>query len=291
MAIFSMEDSSLNEYKLLVLQEKKTREQYARDKFKKKYNFKPDKPGSDIGTITVDGKTYNVDMKKSKNMKVYNSTTGEYDTEVPRQTSADLGAKEKKINLDNNFFKLKGSNKGERRDAILRHEIGHANMHGIAADKEMRSPTIYKKTVTKAAKDAIGIDISKDDPIGLGKGTGHDIRKSNYDMIDMKKYVQNSPSKKERKGREQSYSDAEKYENGGDHAHAHEFEADRYAANKTSERAIKKGVANSYKFFRKENNSLSSQNKKLLNKMADNDMKQRSKALKDKNLRKSKYYK
>ena len=38
---------------LMVLNEKKTQEEYARRRFKEKYNFEPDKPGSNTGTITT----------------------------------------------------------------------------------------------------------------------------------------------------------------------------------------------------------------------------------------------
>ena len=285
--MFYLSESTINDY--IILQEKKTREQYAREKFKKKYNFKPDKPGSDTGTITVDGKPYKVDMKKSKTMDVYNAAIGA-DQQTDRQTSADLNSKEKKINLDNNFFKLKGSNKGERRDAILKHEIGHANMHGIYADKNMKSPNILKKTLTKTMKDNAGIDLSDDKQLKFFGSSGHDLRKQAYDAVNMKDYAKNSPNKQERKGRESSYKAAEKYENNGIHAHAHEFEADRYAANRTSERAVKKGVANAYKLIKQDYKN-NPDIKKMINKSASNDMKQRSKALKDKDLRSSKYYK
>ena len=50
------------EYTLITLSEMKTREEYARRSFKKKYNFKPDKPGSNSGTIKD---------KKLKGSKVY----------------------------------------------------------------------------------------------------------------------------------------------------------------------------------------------------------------------------
>lgn len=57
MAYFNKE-TTLN-----ILNEKKSTEEYHRRSFKKKYNFEPDKPGSDTGKITVDGKKYDVDMK------------------------------------------------------------------------------------------------------------------------------------------------------------------------------------------------------------------------------------
>ena len=46
------------EYTLITLSEMKTREEYARRSSKKKYNFKPDKPGSNSGTITVDSGSF-----------------------------------------------------------------------------------------------------------------------------------------------------------------------------------------------------------------------------------------
>ena len=75
--------------------EKKTREEYAVNKFKKRYNFKPENPGNTRGVITVDGERHRIDIghkkltKKSsvKNM-VTGKTVGEFDE--PRMTETDL---------------------------------------------------------------------------------------------------------------------------------------------------------------------------------------------------------
>ena len=43
-----------------IYMEKKTRDEYRIERFKKKFNFIPEEPGSKYGTIEVEGKTYNV---------------------------------------------------------------------------------------------------------------------------------------------------------------------------------------------------------------------------------------
>ena len=80
MAIFNEEAT------LIALNEKKTREKYARRSFKKKYNFEPDKPGSSKGTITDKaGKKYRIDMNA-------------------KETHANTGSEDSSIELDKNFL-------------------------------------------------------------------------------------------------------------------------------------------------------------------------------------------
>ena len=123
---------------------KKTHEEYAKEKFKKKYNFVPDKPGSSKGTIEVDGKKYNIDI---------NSDTIESKT----------GDKNGNIGVDNRFFKLKGSNKSERRDAALYHEIGHQSLHNSnpkseTVDSKNRSQKYFRKEIKNSIKNKTGVD-------------------------------------------------------------------------------------------------------------------------------------
>ena len=273
------------------IMEMKSKEEYARRSFKKKYNFKEDKPGSNTGTITVDGKTHKVDMKKSSTAKIG-------DQEVPRQTANVMTGNDRKILLDKNYFKLKGSHNNERRDAILQHEIGHGRLHGVDSDKDKKSTKVFKDTITKNTKDQSGLDISK---IKKCYGvSGHNLRKTIYDNNGAKDYVKDM-DKSKIKDREAAYSKAKKYEKSAAHANASEFEADRYAANRTSERAVKKGVNNAYRLA-KQDKSIKSANglknkddiknvRKYINNTQATDMKQRSKALKDKDLRDEKIYK
>lgn len=127
------------------IMEMKSKEEYARISFKKKYDFKPDKPGSNTGTITVDGKKYNIDIRNRKykvnknQMKNIIKDAQNSLKEDPKVINTVVKGKGKiftksnyysnnepgEIILDKKYFKLKGSNNNERRDAILQHEIGH----------------------------------------------------------------------------------------------------------------------------------------------------------------------
>ena len=85
------------------------------------------------------------------------------------------------------------------------------------------------------------------------------------------------------------YKIAKSYETNNPHATAEEFEADRYAANRTSERAIRKAINNSYKLIR--NKKKPGEALKKYNAISSEDMKLRNKALKDNYLRKTGIYK
>lgn len=294
---------------LMILNEKKTREEYARRRFKEKYNFEPDKPGSNTGTITDKaGKKYKVDTKPGKTY----AGMGKIDTPTNAEIYGD-DAKDSKINLDKNFFKLKGSHKGERRDAILQHEIGHQNLHNTNAenktvDKKNRTMEVYKNVVSSSVKDNLGGDMSSDEDVGLiayYKDNPHESRKEINDQGETAKhYAKKLGSKEERKQRNADLEVAKHYEKKSPHANAMEYEADRFAANRTSEKAIKKGVRNVYKFTRKDYDKTfdaitgghgdeddRKEFKKNMNNAAEVDMKQRSKALKDDAMRKAKSYK
>lgn len=279
---------------IIVLNEKKTREQYARESFKKKYKYEPSKEDPNIGTITdKSGKKYKVDMRKNNTMNIGG-------VDIKRQTMADLSSNDSQINLDKNFFKLKGSNKGERRDAVLQHEIGHQNLHNMnpenkTVDKKNRNMSVYKNTVKNMVKDQyMGADISKDSP-GFSKKENHDIRKQINDGDGMAaKYASSvSKDKEESKQRRADQATAKKFEKQSSHANAEEYEADRFSANRTSSSAVKKGVRNAYKVMRsdKDFKNADDDTKKAFNKAAETDMSQRSKALKDEDMRKAKSFK
>lgn len=294
---------------LMILNEKKTQEEYARRRFKEKYNFEPDKPGSNTGTITDKaGKKYKVDMKPGK----MDAGMGKIDIPTSAEIYGD-NAKDSKINIDKNFFKVKGSHKGERRDAMLQHEIGHQNLHNAHAenktvDKKNRTMEVYKNVTKGNVKDNSGADISSDEDVGLitydGKNA-HEKRKEINDQGETAKhYAKKLGSKEERKQRNADLEVAKHYEKKSPHANAAEYEADRFAANRTSERAIKKGVRNAYKLARKDYDKTfdaitggygtkdsRKEFKKDMNNTAEVDMRQRSKALKDDAMRKAKSYK
>lgn len=102
-----------------------TREDRNISKFKKKYNFVPDRPGSKTGTITVDGRKRKIDLKNTPLL---------VDIDNNRDLSTYTWTGE--ITTDSEFFKLKNQ---RRREAALQHEVGHGEMMNPA------SPTFNKK--------------------------------------------------------------------------------------------------------------------------------------------------
>lgn len=251
------------EYTLITLSEMKTREEYARRSFKKKYNFKPDKPGSNSGTITVDGEKINIKMGADK-------------------TVAHLLDKDSTIDIkDKTFFKLKGSNNSDRRDAMLKHEIGHQKLHNIhpdnkTVDNDKRSINQYRSSVSYlAGKDKDKLSLSMDD------------------IRDMNKYFKNAtkdPSKI--KERDDSLNAAKKYASDKyPHAKDVEYEADRYSANHSSEGSIKRGIRNTYKVDKQSAKKSGFTITPEKNREIADDIDRRSRALKDKKLKGSKVYK
>ena len=118
--------------RLVYLMEKKTREEYGVDKFKKRYDFKPDAPGSKRGTITVDGEKHKVDIdhkKLTRKSARMDRKSGKIvgDEDIPRTTSTDMYSGE--IALGPEYFtRIKNQ---KRRDGILKHEIGHKKIHSL----------------------------------------------------------------------------------------------------------------------------------------------------------------
>ena len=108
--------------------EKKTKEEYSMDKFKKKYKFIPDKTkgGNDPrrGTIEVDGKRYKVDMGKDK-MKI-RDLTGK---ECRIDKFVGLRFTDNTVQLPKEYFDRTKNQK--RRHGALMHEIGHSELHNI----------------------------------------------------------------------------------------------------------------------------------------------------------------
>ena len=144
---------------LSVFMEKKTREEYAREKFKKKHNFVPDqtKGGNDPNHGTFDrgdGTRRRVDMGKSKSVPVSSVDDPSEDIDMPRATMVELGKpknREPNYYLDRSFFKLKN---GKRREAILQHEVGHDKFHNTNYTDSSESKASTKSTVDSFVKNA-----------------------------------------------------------------------------------------------------------------------------------------
>ena len=254
----------------------------------KQFNFKPDKPGSSIGTIDVEGKKYKVNINA-------------------KETEAKTGSDDSMINIGKDIYQLKGSNKGERRKAAINHEIGHQNLHNTnpdnkTVDSNNRSKQEFRRGINNSFKSKYGLDMSKDNDVRniahryfgssstrikriIDSNSPDKNRELLYKNMGEDEYLKNT-SDENRKNRDKALKKAKKYEDTSKSSHltAEEFEADRYAANRTSERAVKKALANSNKLKSKSHNSST-------NKEAEEDYAQRAKALKDKDLRDEKIYK
>lgn len=264
----------------------KTHEEYGKEKFKKKYNFKPDETNSSKGTIIVDGKKYNIDI----DAKDTDSGNKDFDG----------------ISLDKRFFKVKSSNKSERHDAILQHEIGHKNLHSIDSksnnmEARNKSKKFFREKVDKMVEkkyntsmDTNAVDIAKklrNNPrvhSALNRMSNDRTREFIYkNEFNEDEYLKDTASKDQER-RDGDYEKAKKYEKSSQsHIKAEEFEADRYAANRTLEGALKRGLANYNKLSKKDSNI----SEKASPKEVEEDYQQRSKALKDKDLRDAKTYK
>lgn len=220
-----------------LFEEKATRVEYTMRQFKKKYHYDPQKK-----TIIVNGETYKCDLDiKSKTMDVKNPVTGETVTTV-RQTAAALGDPDRTIALDRSFFELKNN---KRRDAILQHEVGHQKLHSISSDDfDVFIDTLVNNTVSQLG------DIEQ---YGL---TIEDIRSEIIDQLKKNGVTGNNfkgtPDEKLKNLRSSIRKDLEKkfvgkLHKNNDHVNANEFEADRYAINKTSKNQLKKGLREAYK--------------------------------------------
>lgn len=255
----------------------------------KSFNFKPDKPGSSIGTIESEGKKYRANIK------------GDI-------TEAKSGSADSIINIGKEIYRLKGSHNGERRKAAIQHEIGHQNLHNAnidnkTVDAKNRSQQQFRRSTDRSIKDKYKLDMSKDEDVNpiahkfFGKASTRINRiidsnspERNRELIykaGMKEdeYLKNT-SDEDQKRRDEDYQKAKKYDksNISPHTMPEEFEADRYAANRTSERAVKKSLANTKKHSDKYKNDKEKEESRI-------DYAQRSKALKDDDLRKAKTYK
>lgn len=295
------------------INERRSMEDRTKMYLKNKWKFEPDKPGSYEGTITDrQGKKYHINTRPKKGTKTGANTGGNTEN-----------SKNSNINLGKEFFRLKGSNKNERKDAMLQHEIGHQNLHNInpknkTVDPKNRTEEIFKNRVASYIKNSGGIDIESDEFIkkiinanykGPNKPTVKMVRDEFYKSYGMEEYLKDSKNKDDQSRRNADYKLAKKFEKPNNpHLTAEEFEADRYAANRTSESALKKGIRQIYKQdaknFNKKYDKINKNNPdKLKDKEERNkarryeanqrteDYEHRSKVLKNKDMRSAKTYK
>lgn len=226
-----------------IFTEKATREEYRMSAFKKKYNYDPKEK-----TIVVNGETYKVDLDtKRKTMEVYNIVSGEKEATI-RQTAADMGDPDSTIHISADFFKLKNN---KRRDAVLQHEIGHIKLHNANPsskkfDSDKSAPIVVHSILEEVVQKVCQMHgITDKEDIKSIRSEVHkiygDMKNNYYDKMSKDKLI--------RKIREDAFKIAKKYESkSNSHTNAKEFEADRYAANHSSEKDLKKGVREYYKY-------------------------------------------
>ena len=291
---------SLDEF----ITEKATSEQYRMKAFKKKYNYNPkDK------SIIVDGEKYYVDLDVNNPIMKIKDANGNFTT-VARFTSANIMDDNGTINLDKNFFKLKNSG---RRDAILKHEIGHIKSNAIKNNGKAESASIqtnydaYVKETFNTAKSffkQLGIPMTDKEIMSIIKQQLKDagITQSTYEPTSAER-------KKQKVIREIRAYIEKKYTANrdayNDHTNYKEIEADRYAANHSSDSNLKKGLRE-YNKYNKSEKSIKRQlkasgapstkevvdaSRKKITRGGNDDYELRAKALKDKKIKDNSAYK
>lgn len=327
--------------------EKKTSEQYHTEKFKKKYKFVPDKPGSKEGTITVNGKKIRVDINvHSSTMKVYCQKSQipalkELGIEVdekgrvsnPRSTCAEITSSDPVIHFGETMFKINP----KQLEPLLQHEVGHLKMHsskdnGVSESKyrtkvagKMMSERLEEQNwggkskqqikaeydnAIKRTKDPKEKERLRQQYKKLDKSVREKIsadKSTRDDLTDLAKNTKNHKETDKERQELKKYMD-KKY-SGKDHSHQNfqENEADRFAANKTSEKELKKGlkaytkkskgeISEATKAFFKD--SWVAPDSSTINAMIDTAVKQnkadvskRMKTIKEEKMRKSNLYK
>ena len=291
---------SLDEF----ITEKATREQYRMKAFKKKYNYNPkDK------SIIVDGEKYYVDLDVNNPIMKVKDGNGNFTT-VARFTSANIMDDNGTINLDKNFFKLKNSG---RRDPILKHEIGHIKSNAIKNNGKAESASIqtnydaYVKETFNTAKSffkQLDIPMTDKEIMSIIKQQLKDagITQSTYEPTSAER-------KKQKVIREIRAYIEKKYTANrdayNDHTNYKEIEADRYAANHSSDSNLKKGLRE-YNKYNKSEKSIKRQlkasgapstkevvdaSRKKITRGGNDDYELRAKALKDKKIKDNSAYK
>ena len=253
----------------------KTHHKKKLDRYLEKYNYKGDKKS---GTIEIDGKTYKID--RNTNSYTMNVDGDEY----PRMAAAEPD--NNIIHLSKDFEKLKNN---KRRDAVLQHEIGHSKLHSLK-DKDN----------IEEGKDAMYDTMAKSN-IFFNKNQIKNTLEQSGRATPGKK----ATSDKDKK-RVENLEKYKKYENNGMHADRAEFEADAYASMHSNGSQLKRGVREAMKHISSDagirrqlkgagadlkyiSDDDISKLKKEQHKISDNDIKQRSKAAKDKSIDKTVY--
>lgn len=163
-----------------------------------------------------------------------------------RQTSAETNSDESTIHLDKNFFKLKND---DRRNAVLQHEVAHTKLHSMKGDTDNIDKTLKtNKFINELISDTISYYVENAKKLGISEKEAREQATSNIKGMAKKltvEYQKGGLSKDEfrKKLRESAIAKLSKYKkSSNNHINTREFEADRYAVNKSSSAALKKGI-------------------------------------------------
>lgn len=191
-------------------------------------------------------KKYKVDMDyKNPSMKFKNGKNTET---ARRQTSAETNSDESTIHLDKNFFKLKND---DRRNAVLQHEVAHTKLHSMKGDTDNIDKTLKtNKFINELISDTISYYVENAKKLGISEKEAREQATSNIKGMAKKltvEYQKGGLSKDEfrKKLRESAIAKLSKYKkSSNNHINTREFEADRYAVNKSPSAALKKVFGN-----------------------------------------------
>lgn len=196
--------------------------------FKKRYNFEPlNDKNPNKGYCIIDGHKVLVDLD------IYDPTIEtRFGIHIPRQTAANTLSKEPHIIVDRATMSVIGKKK---RDAVILHELSHATQDN-------------QRTKAKGV-DRRYADISNEAMISKLMKKGCDRKQA----IRILKVIRMYPK---RVGDDKLIDELGEYlkkynDTNNDHLSSVEVRADRYAANRTSERALKKGLRAVMKKYRK----------------------------------------
>ena len=254
--------------------EKKTKEEYSMDKFKKKYKFIPDKTdgGNDPRRGTIDpgnGHRIKVDFGKNKSftIKGYTDENGK-PFKVPRTIHIDTFSGESKVILTTQYFDRVKNQK--RRDGLLQHEVAHNDLHFPSERMANNSTPKIIRNITKDLLIANDYDMNDPEVQKMYKSTCDELIKAN----------KNKPTIKNVELRKQIFQKLKSYPGvkGSNHALAHEYEADLSAATKSGAGNVKKGTYDITKHEHKNINKFLRRHKGYSKKDADdyvNDLKQK----------------
>lgn len=196
----------------------------SRTKFLKDHDY-----DKDTKTIKLSGKRYKVDPGFSSKMKI--SSIDGAPIYTARTTSADTKSDDPKIYLDKDFFKILGK---KSKEAVIQHEVGHLKMHSMSPDSKIRDKAFASKNTFA--------DMIKANLVGFDNETKKEVVREALKDPGIKKIMQQKSGEISDADRKAVRQIMKKYAHGG-HSNPTELEADRYAANRTSNSALTSGLS------------------------------------------------